>query len=287
MAVCPIHEPFIALALIGALLLPAASGAEEEREQRAPHILWSAGMETGDLSEWSEEVNTGDADSSAVRAATEGIPPRRGEWLLKQSVTGIAGGTRLARYPEVAALAQEGKAFYVSWWDYFPARISFASTDFFTTFDVLSRDADGLAQPVWGLFFQPTDFSLLLVWSPNGLAPAEGPHAGESGPKVYFSTTPVPVGEWIFFEVRIKPAADFSGALKVWMNGERLFHLTDVKTRFPDIGLGGFMWLNHAAYGSGLSPLPATHYLDDVTISRRRLHHRHHRWRDEDDADDD
>jgi len=244
-------------------------------------------METGDLSEWSEKVNTGDADSSAVKAAAEGIPPRRGEYVLKQSVTGIVGGTRMARYPEIAELAQEGKAFYVSWWDYFPARIGFAPSDFFTTFDILSRDADGLAQPIWGVFFQPSDFTLLLVWSPSGMAPAEGPHAGETGPNVYFSTTPVPMGEWIFFEVRIKPAADFSGALKVWMNGERLFYLKDVKTRFPDIGAGGFMWLNHAAYGSGLGPLPATHYIDDVTISRHPLRRRHHHEREEEDQDDD
>jgi len=34
-----------------------------------PSILWTAGMETGDLSEWSEQVNNGDALSTAVQAA--------------------------------------------------------------------------------------------------------------------------------------------------------------------------------------------------------------------------
>src|SRR5207247_1282202 len=33
-----------------------------------PEVLWSAGMETGDLSEWSEKVNSGSADSVAVTA---------------------------------------------------------------------------------------------------------------------------------------------------------------------------------------------------------------------------
>jgi hypothetical protein len=267
------------------LVVAAAGRADEERERGAPRILWSAGMETGDLSEWSEKVNTGDADSWAVTAASEGIPPEGGDWVLKQSVRGT-GGTRMARYPEVGALAQAGTAFYVSWWDYFPTRISFSPTDFFTTFDIASRASDGGTNPIWGLFFQPTDFALLLVWSPDRKAPAEGPHAGESGARVYASTTPVPVREWVFFEIKIKPAADFSGVLKVWMNGELLFDLKDVKTRYPDIGIGGFMWLNHTGYGSGLSPLPATHYIDDVTISLRRLRRRHHREHDEGPSED-
>jgi hypothetical protein len=103
------------------------------------------------------------------------------------------------------------------------------------------------------------------------MAPAEGPHAGESGKRAYNSTRPIPVAQWIFFEVMITPSNAFAGALKIWMNRERLFDLANVKTRFPDVGIGGAMWTAHTAYGSHINPTPATHYVDDVRISLRRL----------------
>src|SRR5213596_2001899 len=70
-----------------------------------PQVQWRAAMEVGDLSQWTEKVNTGYADSAAVTAASAGIPPHGGAWVMKQSVirpSGVveASGTRMARYPE-------------------------------------------------------------------------------------------------------------------------------------------------------------------------------------------
>jgi len=92
---------------------------------------------------------------------------------------------------------------------------------------------------------------LALVWSLNNTAPAEGPHAGESGPKVYSSALPVPVGQWVFFEIMITPKADFIGAIKMWMNGQVLFDQSLVKTRYPDWTQGGWMYVQHTAYAPG------------------------------------
>src|SRR5213078_1285078 len=41
-----------------------------------PQVQWQTGMETGDLSQWSEKVNTGNADSAAVTIASAVIPAR-------------------------------------------------------------------------------------------------------------------------------------------------------------------------------------------------------------------
>ena len=78
-----------ALTLLGILLAPHLACADcpdgaPPWWQRYARILWSAGMETGDLSEWSEKVNSDAADSWAVRAESEGIPPRGGDWVLKR-----------------------------------------------------------------------------------------------------------------------------------------------------------------------------------------------------------
>jgi chitodextrinase len=241
----------------------------------APQILWSAGMEAGNLNEWSEKVNSGSADSWPVLAANEGIPPRGGQWVMKQSVTGSDGGSRMQRYPEINSLTAAGTTFYVSWWDYYPAKLTAAGSPnnfMFMPFGIASADnCTGCYNPIWGLFVNPADFSLVLGWSPNGMAPAEGPHAGESGKRGYSSTTPIPVGQWVYFEVMITPSSTFTGALKIWMNGQLLFDQANVKTRFPTVGIGGMMWTEHTAYGSYISPTPATHYVDDVTISLGRL----------------
>jgi hypothetical protein len=271
---------FTVLVLIAALLAPQPSRADcvdgaERWWYRYLPILWSAGMETGDLSQWSEKVNTDAADSWAVTAASEGIPPRGGDWVLKQSVTGSVGGTRMQRYPEISWLTRFEIPFYVSWWEYYPAKLTAAGSPdsfMYSNFQIASAD-DCIAcyHPIWGLFINPSDFTLVLGWGPNGTAPAEGPHAGESGKRGYSSTRPISVAQWNFFEVMITPSSAFTGALKIWMNGELLFDLANVKTRFPDVGIGGAMWTAHTAYGSYINPTPATHYVDDVRISLRRL----------------
>jgi hypothetical protein len=69
----------------------------------------------------------------------------------------------------------------------------------------------------------------------------------------------------------ITPSSTFTGALKIWMNSEVLFDLASIKTRFPSVGIGGAMWTEHTAYGSYITPTPATHYVDDLTISLGRL----------------
>jgi hypothetical protein len=235
-------------------------------------VLWSAGIETGDLREWDDQTNSGSASSAAVTAFSAGIAAKSGSWVMRQSVTGSAGGTRMARFSEVDALTKAGTAFYWSWWDYYPTKVSFPLGDMLSIFQIASQDSAGGFHPIWTLNFHPSNFTLTLMWSPNAKAPAEGPHAGEFEARRTYSSTPaVPVGQWVFFEVMVKPAADFTGALKVWMNGQVLFDQTNIKTRFPDEGAGGFMWLNNNAYGSNLTPTPFHHYVDDVTLSLSRM----------------
>jgi len=265
-----------ALTLLGILLAPQLASADcpdgaPPWWQRYARILWSAGMETGDLSQWNGVDNSGSAISTAVTAFSAGIPPKGGNWVLKQSVTGSSGGTRMQRFPEIDALSRAGTTFYVSWWDYFPAKITFRPGDMFSMFQICSQDANGVFSPIWAVFLDGTNFVPILGWSPNRMAPVDGPHAGQTGPREYSSTVPVPVAQWVFFEVMITPSSTFTGAVKLWMNRQLLFDQTLVKTRFPDVGLGGFQYVQNTAYGSGLTPTPASHYVDDVTISLGRM----------------
>src|SRR5207249_7357743 len=126
-------------------------------------------------------------------------------------------------------------------------------------------------EPFWSLVFHNTGNTLDLVWSPDKTAPAEGPHAGESGRQRYNSSTPVPVGQWNFFEIMITPRGDFTGALKIWMNGQVLFDLSSIKTQFPFVNQSLLAYTANNNYGAGLTPTPFVHYVDDVTVSLGRM----------------
>jgi len=176
------------------------------------------------------------------------------------------------RYPEIIDFSHSGTTFYWSWWDYYPSTITFGLSDSYMIWGIIGKDANGSYNPIWNLILGNTGNALKLVWSPNDMAPSAGPHAGESGKRYYNSSTSVPVGQWVYFEVMITPKADFSGALEIWMNGQALFDLSQVKTMYADAGQGDpLIALEQTGYGSGLTPIPAVRYVDDFTLSLGRV----------------
>src|SRR5438477_377444 len=248
-----------------------------------PQVQWQTGMETGDLSQWSEKVNTGNADSAAVTIASAGIPARMSTlfnspsaWVMKQSWNGSSGvaeasGTRVSRYTEINALAKAGTTFYYSWWDFFPAALSVGANGWYNHWQIMSNDASGANAPIWVLGFNNSGMTTNLTWSPNGLAPANGPHNGESGSRAYTAPIAVPVGQWVFFEVMVTPRSDFTGALNIWLNGQVLFNLSSIKTQFPFVNQSLLAYTANNNYGAGLTPTPFVHYVDDVSVSLGRM----------------
>jgi hypothetical protein len=248
-----------------------------------PQVQWRTGMETGDLGTWSEQVNTGNAVSTAVQIASEGIAPRVSKlsglpslYAMKQSWNGPSGvteasGTRMSRYPEIDALAKAGTTFYYSWWDFFPTALTYSGQGWYDHWQIMSNNAANANAPVWVLSFDGSgSMTPILAWGPNNLVP-NGPHNGETGTRAYTSPIPVPVRQWVFFEVMITPRGDFTGALKIWMNGQVLFNLSGIKTQFPYTGQGILTWVANNNYGDVLTPTPFVHYVDDVTISLGRM----------------
>ncbi len=246
-------------------------------------ILWSADMESGYLlesngGEWDEEVVTDSADSSAQLASSMGIPPYSGSYVMKQSVLGSVGGTRMGSYNEITTRVQAGGDFWVSWFDYYPNRITFNNTNDMWNFWQIAGQAQDLSyNPVWTLNVDGSTFYPWLFWPANG-AYLAGPHQGESGPKDYKCTTPIPVGSWVRFDIYVKPSRNFTGALTIYMNGTTLFDLSAINTSYPTVppgvgnpGESGFFYMTHNAYGSNLTPTPATHYVDKVTYSTARM----------------
>jgi hypothetical protein len=229
-------------------------------------FLWRAGMEGGNLSEFQAEHNSGSADSIAVLAANEGIPPRGGRWVMKQSVTGTSGGTRMINFRTINSVYRSG-SFYYSFWAYFPQATR--HNGFFNLVQMQSTNASGVVDPVWILAYHPTNFTLRLEWWGN--LKMTGPHPGESGGRAYDQPVPIPVRQWVFIQLMITPSEDFSGAIKVWMNDALMFDMANIRTKYPESYVAAgvqSVFMSKNAYGMNLTPTPNHHYVDDVTISR-------------------
>jgi hypothetical protein len=255
-------------------------------KQVDPQILWSAGMETGNLSEWSEQVN--DPGCTTELIGIDGaVHPHGGNFMMKQIVNAASGGTRMQRYPEVDALSRSQTTYYYSFYHYLPSAISYGIFDTYIVWGLNSKAATGSpGDPIWSLVLASSDGTgaLDLIWSPNDKAPDAGPHANESGGKRTYAglaANRLPIGQWNFIEIMITPAPDFTGAIKIWQNGT-LIHdqsptsangLRGVKTQWP-ISVPAqdlLAWFEQAGYGSGLTPTPTIAYVDDVTVSLNRL----------------
>ena len=50
-----------------------------------------------------------------------------------------------------------------------------------------------------------------------------------------------------------------------------IFDMSAIKTMFPVQPSGLPQWIDKDAYGSGLTPIPYTHYVDDCSISLGRI----------------
>jgi len=238
-----------------------------------PQVQWRASMETGDLSAWSEQVNTGPAaGSSAVLLANESILPRISKlfglpslYAMKQSCSPTASssaGTRMARYPEIDRLCRAGTPFYYSWWDFYPSAISIPASGWFNLWQIASNrsNADGTLTPV-PLWVLGIDNGMTLNFMSDPTATG----------KTYKSPLAIQVGAWNFIEVYINPKADITGALKVWLNGQVALDIPGVQTQFPLAAQAILTWMTSNCYALGVSPVPVSHFVDDVTVSLGRM----------------
>jgi len=95
----------------------------------------------------------------------------------------------------------------------------------------------------------------------------DGPHAGESGGHRYTQDlADIPVGRWTHIEAYLKQASDFNGEVRVWQDGVLLFDQKNVKTKYQS---GDNQWAVNN-YSDGLTPNPATIYIDDVRVAVER-----------------
>ena len=262
----------------------AASHQKTAAVSAASHVatvLWSADLETGDLSQWydpgaSARSRGGGSFNSGI---AETVPSQdfahSGKWSLKATITTPyvpTSGARMFRWRESQDERYYASGLYYSAWFLFPKLYTLTANPhrgrFWNIFQFKSKTSSRI-DPVWFLDVANRASTgamyLTLHWW-DGLA-IEGPHTGESGGRRYQQDVKdIPVGHWTHIEAYLKQSADFAGEITVWQDEVLLFDQKNVRTKYPS---GDNQWsVNN--YSDGLIPTPATIYIDDASIAAER-----------------
>ncbi len=269
----------IPLALaITALLMPLASNASGEK------ILWSADMETGDMSQWYAPArqagnnNGGGVFNSGIADAVASTDyAHSGKWSAKLTITAPppgarSSGARLFRWKESHDPAYFSSGLYYSAWLYFPHQYRLTGDPrtgrFWNLVQFKSKHGSG-SDPVLFLDVQNRPnggmYSILGWW--NNLQ-MEGPRPGQFGGRRFEQrNADLPVGRWVHIETYLKQADDFSGHITVWQDGEQIFDEDNIRTKYPNSDDGWSVNL----YSDGLDPNPSVIYVDDAKIATYRV----------------
>ena len=233
----------LVLAVILFVAVPGLAGAQ----------LWTAGLEGGNLNEWTlndcgGEFNTGVADTVA---STE--ESRTGNYFAQAHLGWPwCSATRLFRWCE----PQRNTELYYSAWFFFP-RI-YRPGLYWNIFQWKSKTSS-VNDPFFILNIGNRSdgdmYFYLYDWQRR---------ASNGQTKMN-----VPVGRWFQVEAYYRCAADNTGRVIFWQDGQLLFDVADLSTRY---GNGDCQWsLN--SYSDSITPGPASYYIDDVSISPSRLNH--------------
>jgi polysaccharide lyase-like protein len=215
--------------------------------------LWSAGMESGNLSEWTANQCGGEYNSGISNSEASTDFAHSGSWAANLTITtpsAPTSGTRLFRWCEPRTYP---KLFYSAWF-FFPR--NYAAPNFWNIVQWKSKTAT-----------RNDPFFILNVGNR-----ADGNmhlylYNWQTRVSYKQEAASLPAGRWIHIEAYHECAADNTGRVTVWQDGTLLYDVPNVRTRYSD---GDCQWsVNN--YSDGLSPNTATLYIDDAAIGLSRI----------------
>lgn len=237
-----------------------------------PATLWSAGMETGDLSEWFAPStgptgnNGGDIENSGTATAVASTDvAHTGNFSAKLTITTPStpdSGTRLFRWLQPQTVPD----LYYRAWYYFPQLETPNGNP--AWWNVMRWKSGHLVngQKVSDPFFV-ISVGATTVNGQTAMYFYLCPPTAAPGTDCDAQTPPytlIPVGQWVELEAHYVCAGDNAGHVTIWQDGSQtpLFDIPNVQTRYADGDCG---WsVNN--YSSSLNPATATIYVDDTAI---------------------
>jgi hypothetical protein len=225
-------------------------------------VLWSADMETGDLSQWSRpdipggpnagggvfDSGTSIASVDAVSVAHSGIHSAK-LYISTLNSPGIStSGARLFRWLEPETRAE----LFYSVWFYFPRRyIPNGNPPWWNVFQWKSKLGDA-SDPFFALNVGNRSDGSMYLYLYNQNSKTSYSQAIKN----------ISDGQWFHIEAFYKCAGDKTGHVTFWQDDVQIFDVPNVQTRYPD---GTCAWsVNN--YSDSLNPTTATIYVDDAAI---------------------
>lgn len=219
-----------------------------------PEFIWWSDHESGDLRDWT-------ADGAGYAWTNEGgnlefvsQPTRSGRFSVRASVvaTNEAGRISSALLSRREGLPQ---AAYFSAWFYVPQPI--VSTSYWLLFKFRSTSGTEL----WDI-----DVAEPREGAPEPRIRLYSHQSGTDVPALSGGEPILPLAHWFQIEAFYRAASDPSGQLSIWLDGDRVFEVTNRVTA-PDANIE---WGVGAATET-MSPNTASLYVDDAAVTTRRL----------------
>ncbi|HVZ71551.1 MAG TPA: heparin lyase I family protein [Polyangia bacterium] len=218
-----------------------------------PDFLWWSDHESGDLSDWTRTSDTGSGATYVVGGdvAVSTDRARSGTHALRSTVT--ATGSTAA---QIFRAGFGARAAYYGAWFSLPASATPAS--YWVFFSFHARMASGADVALWDVKLAP---------GADGLELALLHH--DSGDVAPVAHVAVPLDRWFQVESSFVASPGADGRLQVWLDGALAFDVAG-PTSPADPSTAPVTW-TVGTNTDGLTPTPATLYIDDAYVSKRRL----------------
>jgi hypothetical protein len=219
---------------------------------QAPGLVFWAGAEPGDISEWTAGSGGITFVQGQGQVEVVNAPVRRGAHAFR-TIINDTGGTLTQ-----ATLFRGGPfptdAYYSAWFRLAEAH----ATSYWAILKIqsLTSAADSAPTNVWDLALQSEDGTTLTMFLSDR----------RTDTMVARSPAPVPVGRWFHVEMFLRAATDATGRIEVWLDGATAMTVEaypTAPTTFLAFGVGNI--------ATTITPTVATIDIDDVAISTQRL----------------
>lgn len=220
-----------------------------------PH-LWKADHESGDLSAWNPQQNSGNPPGTSVITTAQ---KHSGTYGVLQSIdtTNGTAGTRMFRRDE----CRKFQVIDYSCWYYIPATFTITSGGWgLNVMQWKSKSTAAGSNEVWWAIHMVPVSGNLRFW----LHERRGETVAIDHPQTVAN---VPLNTWVNLRVRVKTAGDNTGYITSYQDGVQLDDIQNVQTAWTTAGFG-FKYNQDwsvDAYGRYLSPRTYHHYIDDAT----------------------
>ena len=232
-------------------------------------VLWSADFETGDMSQFRDEMDSNPREDSGIfaRAITKAVA-HSGVYAMRMSINSTTvSGCRTFRKRECWLNEQPN---YYGAWFYFPA---FVKVRGWWNIWQYKSNLDGKSDVAWKLEVRnPTTdtMALMLVWE----LPVDGPRAGDGNQTatiIQQTPVPLPVAKWVHIQCYLRQSEAYDGQITVWHDGVQVFDEDSVRTKHP----GGNQNWSVNNYGQGLLTngklVKNSLYVDDMCVSTQPI----------------